>query len=420
MRTALVSAPWTSGLPGLVNALSHPSTGSPFPTIQAAHDYVAALPSRGHLYVPAGTYGESSTPAYTGLTVADNVNVFGDGREASVLTMLDQDPALDCVQIEGSNITIENLGITGQGVAGTGVGVRFGPGGDPQRHIWLRDVTIEHPASWGVYFTGDPGNDITILSGLERVRIQHLHNNGAAYIGPGCTTIRFSAVNMAVTPVGAPIVKVEGGENCIFNDNCSFESTADCVYFEWATGGQLLFGLTVENCYFETHNAAPAEYLFHMSGASGGALVGGYIGKNIIKRYPEGVGAQNGNKPLLMKLTGTGPHYGITLEHNRIYENRSGSVPLDDVSITGQHEVILIKNVIYSRTGGIGRAIQCTGSTAGVLDWDHKRFQLPRLGANPGSNLQGSMFRDVIAAGSKQFTGAAWQTLATTGAEEEE
>jgi len=423
MRTALVSAPWTSGLPGLVNALSHPSTGSPFPTLQAAHDYVAALPSRGQLYIPpapAGAYAVDSTPAYTGLAVANNVTVFGDGQECSRMTLLGQDPDLDCLTVEGSKVTIEGIGITGQGVAGDGVGVRFVNGGDPQRHAWLRDCLIEHPASWAVYFTGDPGTDITILSGLERVRIQHLHSKGAAYIGPGCTTIRFSCVNMAVSPgTGYPIVRVEGAEQCIFNDDCSFESTTDEHYFEWLTGGQLLMGLTVENCYFETHHAAPTQQLIHAGGA-GGALVGGYWGKNIMKRYPEGVGAQNGNKPLIMKVDGDGPHYGLTLEHNRIYENRNGSTPQDDITITGQHEVILIKNTIYSRANGVARALQCTGNTAGVLDWDHKRFMFPRLGANPGSNLQGSAFRDIIAAGTKQFTGAAWQTLATTGVEEEE
>lgn len=411
LRSALVQAPWTPGLPGLVNALSHPSTGSPFPTLQAAHDFVEALPHRGQLYIPAGEYGESSTPAYTGLRVANNVSVFGDGQENTVLTMLDQDPDLDCLTIEGSKVSIEHLGITGQGVAGDGVGVRFVNGGDPQRHAWLRDCTIEHPANWAVYFTGDPGTDITILSGLERCRIQHLHSNGAAYIGPGCTTIRFSGVNMAVSPVGSAIVCVEGAEQCIFNDACSFESTEDCVYFEWLTGGQLLFGLTVENCYFETHHALPTEHLIH-AGGTGGALVGGYFGRNIIKRYPEGVGAQNDNRPMILKVDGDGPHYALCLAHNRIYENRDGSAPTDDVSITGQHEVELIKNVVYSRTGGNTRALSCTGNTAGVLDWDHKRFMFPRLGANPGSNLQGSAYRNIIDADTRQFTGAAWQTLA--------
>lgn len=420
MRAAYVDAPWTAGLPGMVNALSHPATGSPFVSVQAAVDYVAALPGRGRVYcphAPAGRYASSSTPSYSvGLELPEGVRVFGDGFAApgssygTVFDAAGQDPDVDMVTLAGSYTGLEDLALEGPDADGDGRGVVYGPAGDPMRHAWCRRVSINSVASWAVYLHGDPGSNICILSGMrDDCRITNLNTKGAIYVGPGNYVNRFENVNMPVSPqTGYPIVKVEGAFQTTFSGGCTFESTADCVALEFASGGDYARQLTVDDCYFEMHHAAPTEHLFEFTADDGGAIIGANISRNFITRYAEGLNA----KVLLARLAGASPHHNIVFDGNNIYENRTDALGLDDILISDvSHDIMLRNNMVWNRTGGVARGLHCSDHTAGVVDWDYKRFMFPRLGADPGSNLQGSAYRNIIGAKTRQFTGAAWQTI---------
>lgn len=419
MRTALVSAPWTPGLPGLVNALSHPATGTPFATIQAAIDYVAALPSKGKLYVPAGTYASSSLPALTTCNIPSYVDVVGDGQERTVFNWEDHDPDVDLVRMTGSFCSLNSLSIEGPAEDGSGVGVFIGEGGDPQRHAWIDDVHIHDTASWCFYIAGDPGTNIAILSGARgHSRFYDSHTNGAAYIGPGNVACQLDHVNMPCSTDSGPVVKIDGAFSTTL-DTCTVEPSSDSVLVEWATNGEFVDGLRILGGYYETHNAAASAYAFEFTGATG-QLLNALVQGITFKRYPEGTN----KSPKLARATGTAqPFRNLVFDANFIYENRTGSAPTDDISISNNsHEFVLRQNVVWSRTGGLTRALACTGSTAAVLDWDYKRFMFPRISTESGYTtglLQGAAWRHITNARTRQFTGAASQTIqAVTEAEE--
>jgi hypothetical protein len=355
-----------------------------FSTIQLAIDACSAL-GGGVVRVPAGTYNSSSTPSFTGITIPNNVRVIGDGTQITILDMAGQSTSLNAVLITGSWATIEDIGIVGQNASGTGCGVKFGNGGDPARHSWVIRCTVARSPSWAIYFTGSPGSNIWILSGVVETRAYEFLAGGAVYVGPGCTTILLDGCNVPAEVPGNSLYQIDGAVDCIMR-RCTGETDDDKPMVIWSSGGQHIRQFIIEDCYFESHSTtASGAWFIEIQGAQH------LVGMNIVRnKFARPFAANLKNR--ILRSTATTIR-SVLVQGNTIKENRTSDSPYtDDVRIeTGAAEIILRDNVIWDQASGAPRPLAIDtasgGSLAAVINGDYKLFQLPRHPASDESDV---------------------------------
>lgn len=346
-----------------------------FATVQLAIDACAAL-GGGVVRIPAGTYNSSSTPSFTGITIPNNVRVKGDGTQITILDMAGQSTSLNAVLITGSWATIEDIGIVGQNASGTGCGVKFGNGGDPARHSWVIRCTVARSPSWAIYFTGSPGSNIWILSGVVETRAYEFLAGGAIYVGPGCTTILLDGCNVPAEVPGNSLYQIDGAVDCIMR-RCTGETDDDKPMVIWSSGGQHIRQFIIEDCYFESHSTtASGAWFIEIQGSQH------LVGMNIVRnKFARPFAANLKNR--ILRSTATTIR-SVLMQGNTIKENRTSDGPYtDDVRIeTGAAEIILRDNVVWDQSSGAPRPLSIDtasgGSLAAVINADYKLFQVPR------------------------------------------
>lgn len=323
LRSVLVDAPWTPGLPGLVNVLHSPVTGAPFADIQDAIDYVNALTDKGRVYVPSGTYADDTLPAFTGINVPRGVSVIGDGDECTTLDMTGQDPDLDCVTLSGKRATVANLAIRGQAVAGDGAGVRITPAALLQNPT-LDTVRIYLTPSWGIAV--DDGFDV-VRPTFYNSRVESVQSNGAIYLGKDTYMATVRDCNLTPYAATDAVVWIDGAQMTLL-DACTIEPVSDVPGVKITPSTSYPRRTNVRNCWFEFHAATAASWMFEFEGV--GQVPGLSVSGCKLVRTQTDV-------PLRVwrsRLTG-GIASGVMFEQNTYEERRTGAAPTDDFKFSG-------------------------------------------------------------------------------------
>src|SRR5436190_8536532 len=160
-----------------------------FATCQGAIDAAAAF-GGGMVEFPARTLNASSFPAFTGMTIPDNVSIRGEGNRATIFSLSGQSTSLDAIKVEGSHVTLSNFRITGQGSSGSGRGIFVGKTATTLKNILIENFYISGTPSWAIEFGGDTGGTaITILSELRCGYIAGMIGAGGVKAGHSCTAL---------------------------------------------------------------------------------------------------------------------------------------------------------------------------------------------------------------------------------------
>jgi hypothetical protein len=242
--------------------------------IQAALD---SLTSGGVVVLAAGSYTLSATlyMSHSGLTLR------GSGESATYLYQLDRNK--DCIVMECSYCTVEDLFISGTnpalvnggGAAGTGRGIVMaqplststfanptyaavaGPGGQITFPT-IRRVTVTNTASWCIYDSGlktftTAGDNwtsplttttfcLSVLLTLDHVNVSYWASNGGLFIGSGAAAPRVKALKTngysfntftQISGAGAAPKNDMGGVflynvyGATFDDGCYLQSPVD-------------------------------------------------------------------------------------------------------------------------------------------------------------------------------------------------
>ena len=236
--------------PDWLNALDYAN-------IQLAVDALPA--SGGVVYVPSGTYNSTSTPTkFTPpLVLSKPVHLLGDGPGTAGPTTLEATVDQDLIQLQADSCTIEGIKLKGKGSTGTGVGIRVMRTGAIVRQPAVIDVLITDTPSWGLYIHGNGSTELALNGYYERLKIQNNKNSstGALYIGQGVTTQTF--INVAVNQFSGLAAKLERClgirlSYCIFEDSAQLAAPAAYMLLEG------VFGVGLDNCWFESHGATDA------------------------------------------------------------------------------------------------------------------------------------------------------------------
>lgn len=263
--------------PGWVNATC-------FPTIQEAVDFAAHY-KRDVVYIPAGVYGATTTPAFNPPLVLPqnrNIRIVGDGPRATVLKnrlngLVPEPPDVDLVHVRAPYQTIEALSLEGYvpilNPPGTAVGIRIrrGLANDPIVYrVHIRDVEIVETPSWAIMVDEAPVSGVAQIAvwGLyENLEIdQHGKGGEGIYFGSGGTTTQYFR-NCAVKNFSGNGVLAKQNSGGLSFVDCIFECSnpaQEYVKLEGTLNAQFL------HCWFEGRNvvAGPNYHSYlHIDGA---------------------------------------------------------------------------------------------------------------------------------------------------------
>lgn len=183
-----------------------------YSTIQAAVD---ALSSglRGTVFIPAGTYTPSSTPAFNGVNLNfSNTHLLG---ESGFTTLQLTDANTNIINIKAFACSVRNIAVLGPGTAGSGIGINAYVAAGATNNIMIENCAITNTSSWGISFTCDPGwscyrNTVrncdlsgaasggSLLYGVSTAGSTSLFAENCHFHGPGFGTHGVSATRGAV------------------------------------------------------------------------------------------------------------------------------------------------------------------------------------------------------------------------------
>lgn len=385
-RVVLVDPPWNPGLPGVVNVMAHPGLGGPFASIQAAHDYVEALPDRGVVLVPPGEYNRDTTPAFTGLVTTGAVGWQGCGRANSVFSMAGQDPDLHAITVTGEKVAIRDITIEGQGVAGDGCGIYIGHPTAGLENTTIEFVEISDTPSWAIEQGGDGnGVNIAIYTTIRECKIHSMVGAGAIRIGPANTSNRIECVHMPTAPGGGhALIELDGAWGTVINQ-CRFDTIgAGGTGVKWhvTEDSGFPFGLDILHCWFEDHSD-PALWdvsgkPFHLefdcrrTPVNTGQLLNARVERCRFVNAQTGVGPVNQVNRIARFRSDTNPCRGFKFTHNEVHTRQSGAAAAGDITFdANNHWVILEDNFVYNANTAVPTDFTANLSPAGLVRrWD--------------------------------------------------
>jgi hypothetical protein len=234
-----------------------------FATIQAALD---SLPTTGGaVYIPPGTYNASSLPAFNGIQISKSgTRLMGAGVGLTFLQLQSGGSVTQnthAIDISTSEVTVEDLTVSGLATAGAGCGVRCYNANSDITNLVLSRLKVANTSSWGISITAASGKATdthwivdcviygaasggSLLFGAAGASCNALTCRGTTLNGPGFGTygpdsLSSGAVHLEnalsaifescviETPDGSTAISQNGGGN-----NC----LRDC-YFEFDTPG---------------------------------------------------------------------------------------------------------------------------------------------------------------------------------------
>lgn len=252
-----------------------------FVSIQAAID---SLPrSGGVVYIPGsadlpgGAYSPRTHPSFgyaqerTALRIPAGkiVHLLGDGKDVTILRAAEKDS--DLVQVLGDKCIVEGLTLDNAQRAGAerghsrGIVIgRASDAGSAVTGVSVRDCRVVNSPGWPLYVKGTNESSIAILCTYDNVQLWGNRNpqQGAIYIGPGCTTQTFrDCYVQPFTGYGALLDHAEG----ITFANCAFEGQqSHDVPYVFVKGSNVV---GFDRCWFEAHGAADTTRFIRLLGA---------------------------------------------------------------------------------------------------------------------------------------------------------
>lgn len=231
-----------------------------YPTFSAA---VAALSQSdlgygyGRIYVPAGVYDATTTPAVDAMTLTSNSITFEGDGPASTWIKFNQ-ANQDLFTVTSSDFCIfRNMRIQGAGSSGTGRCFSL----KSSSYMLFDNLWLDLFPSWGVDFNDSAGD--CVANEFRKVRVTQNVGNGALRLGPSGSAKCFGTkfYTCLIKPTGGHCVDTVWSQKSGFY-GCTFESESD-VNMVYAAG--LTTGLTLDDCWFETPAATSSNWFIHIA-----------------------------------------------------------------------------------------------------------------------------------------------------------
>jgi hypothetical protein len=208
----------------------------------------AALAASNQVYFPAGTYTYDGT-----LTLGSDTVISGESQSSATISFLDN--TVDALAFEGTGLRIQNIEISG-GLRGLRVGDEASGGGatGAGREIYVEKCIFSGQASIGIDWQKGWNNNFVsskiFAPGVTGIRL------GNGFINSG----QFNGIRLlrcggqySVTIDSTTSRSIEFYQ-CVVEGN----DTANSVAFK-STGSSNV-GITLRECYFETHEAAYIDF----------------------------------------------------------------------------------------------------------------------------------------------------------------
>lgn len=238
------------------------ATAPGFFDIQEAIDYRAAQ-GGGVVYIPEGTWNNTTVPTFTGIVIPAKVHVYGSGTNSTTLECTDANTHL--IHIVGGHCGVHDLTAHGPNTTGSGIGIFIDPStvaGNIIRQVQCSDVTIDRSCNWGMYLGSDDlGAHIVITSIFKRLVITNNKTTsvGSCFTGYGNTSntwveCEFQGQNTTGTyndggssaPMGA--FHIHGATSQRIQEAVFELGLCSLVAISME---RFYHGTVIENCYFE-------------------------------------------------------------------------------------------------------------------------------------------------------------------------
>lgn len=235
----------------------------------------------GEVLLPPTLLDSTTTPAFTGVTLADSRVLVGAPGGGSVLKQTNAN--LDAVTINRSYAGLRDVQIRGANSAGSGRGVLVTFGTSNTQYYSLKNVIITQTPSWGLYIDPTSGGHVCSHGHYENVNIdQNVATNvGSVFLGGGdnhvfsaCqfngknTTGTYSAFGGATIEQGT--VHLEGSTAVVFDRQCRWEEdgAGACLSIK-----AVCWEVVLNNVYFEKSATGTRAHLITCAGGVNALVV---------------------------------------------------------------------------------------------------------------------------------------------------